>query len=109
MKFIARILGGTVDDATRHFPAIVLTGPRRAGKTALLRHLFPRASYVLLEDPDILARARSDPRALIDELHPPVVLDEIQNAPELFGYIRALIDRSPRGRCQWFFTGSQET
>ena len=109
MRFIARILGGTVDDATRHFPAIVLTGPRRAGKTALLRHLFPRASYVLLEDPDILSRARSDPRALIDELHPPVVLDEIQNAPELFGYIRALIDRSSRGRCQWFFTGSQET
>lgn len=47
--------------ATKAFPAIVLTGPRRAGKTWLLRHLFPRATYFLLEDPDVVARLRSDP------------------------------------------------
>lgn len=85
-----------------------MTGPRRAGKTTLLRKLFPRARYVLLEDPDIQARVRSDPRTFLEELRPPVVFDEIQNAPELLGYVRTLIDARPRRMGQWLFTGSQE-
>jgi predicted AAA+ superfamily ATPase len=86
----------------------VITGPRRTGKTTLLRRLFPRAQCVLLEDPDIQARARSDPRALIEELRAPVLFDEIQNVPELLAYIRTRVDRKPRETGQWLFTGSQE-
>ena len=71
MRFIPRALRRAVLEATRSFPAVVVTGPRRAGKTTLLRRLFPHASYVLLEDPDVQARARSDPRALLEELRPP--------------------------------------
>lgn len=108
MRYIARKLESVVRDAARHFPAVVVTGPRRAGKTTLLRQLFPKARQVLLEDPDMLARVRSDPRAFLEELRPPVVLDEIQNAPELFGYIRTLIDRGRERMGQWLFTGSQE-
>jgi len=52
MRYIARDLEAVVLRAVRQFPAVVLTGPRRAGKTTLLRHLFPKAQYVLLEDPD---------------------------------------------------------
>lgn len=85
-----------------------MTGPRRAGKTTLLRKLFPNARYVLLEDPDIQGRVRSDPRAFLDELRPPVVFDEIQNAPELLDYVRTLIDTKPRRMGQWLFAGSQE-
>jgi hypothetical protein len=95
-------------EAARHFPAVVITGPRRAGKTYLLRRAFPRARYVLLEDPDLQARARSDPRTFLDELEPPVLFDEIQNVPELFDYVRTRIDRTPRKMGQWLFTGSQE-
>lgn len=51
---------------------------------------------------------RSDPRAFLEELRPPIVFDEIQNTPELLGYIRTLIDRRPRRMGQWLFTGSQE-
>ena len=51
---------------------------------------------------------RTDPRAFLDELHPPVVFDEIQNTPELLGYIRTLIDQGPRRVGQWLFAGSQE-
>ncbi|HXP85045.1 MAG TPA: ATP-binding protein [Bryobacteraceae bacterium] len=108
MRSVARAIQDQVLKASRAFPAVVVTGPRRAGKTTLLRRLFPRAGYVLLEDPDVRARASSDPRALIEELHTPVLFDEIQNAPELFAYIRSHIDRQPRKMGQWLFTGSQE-
>jgi predicted AAA+ superfamily ATPase len=109
MRYIARQLASVLLAASRHFPAVVVTGPRRGGKTTLLRKLFPKAHYVLLEDPDIQARVRSDPRAFLEELQPPVVFDEIQNAPELLAYVRTLIDTKPRRMGQWLFTGSQET
>ena len=63
---------------------------------------------MLLEDPDIQGRIRSDPRTFLEELRPPVLLDEIQNAPELLSYVRTLIDAAPRRMGQWLFTGSQE-
>src|SRR5256885_11427047 len=96
MRYIPRNLGNVVRQAARHFPALVVTGPRRAGKTTLLRQLFPKAQYVLLEDPDIQGRIRSDPRTFLEELRPPVVFDEIQNAPELLSYVRTLVDAAPR-------------
>jgi len=108
MRFISRAIQKVIREAVRSFPAMVLTGPRRTGKSTLLRHMFPHAQYILLEDPDIQSRARSDPRALLEELHPPVIFDEIQNVPELFPYIRTRIDQRPREMGKWLFTGSQE-
>jgi predicted AAA+ superfamily ATPase len=108
MRFIARAIQPEVAGAARHYPAVVVTGPRRAGKTYLLRHMFSKSRYVLLEDPDIQARARSDPRGFLDELRPPVLFDEIQNVPELFPYVRTRIDEGPTKMGQWLFTGSQE-
>jgi hypothetical protein len=108
MRYVPRNLGNVILQGARHFPAIVLTGPRRTGKTTLLRHLFPRAHYVLLEDPDVQARVRNDAHGFLDRLPPPVLFDEIQNTPELLNYVRTRIDRRPNQRGQYFFTGSQE-
>lgn len=108
MRYVRRALEAQLLQATRHFPAVVLTGPRRAGKTMLLRRLFPEASYFLLEDPDVVARLRADPQGFLDAAPTPAILDEVQNVPEVFAHVRARIDRQPRRAGQWLLTGSQE-
>lgn len=109
MRYIERQLEQQVLRAAKRFPAVVLTGPRRAGKTLLLRRLFPRASYFLLEDPDVVARLRADPQGFLDEVPTPAILDEVQNVPEVFAHVRARIDQRPRRVGQWLLTGSQES
>jgi len=109
MKHITRELEGQVRKAYSHFPALVLTGPRRAGKTWLLRRMFPRANYFLMEDPDVVARLRADPQGFLDAVETPVILDEIQNVPEILAFVRSRIDRNPRRCGQWLLTGSQES
>lgn len=75
----------------------------------MLRRLFPQAGYVLLEDPDIVARVRADPQGFLDDVQTPVILDEVQAVPEIFGFVRARVDRAPRRMGQWLLTGSQES
>jgi predicted AAA+ superfamily ATPase len=108
MRYIRRGLEEQLIRAVKSFPAVVLTGPRRAGKTCLLRHLFPKASYFLLEDPDIVARLRADPQGFLDAVRTPAILDEVQNVPEVFSFVRSRIDRQSRRAGRWILTGSQE-
>ncbi len=108
MKFVHRELEPQVLRAAKNFPAVILTGPRRAGKTSLLQRLFPDASYFLLESPDIVSRLRADPHGFLDGIKTPAILDEVQNVPEVFAHLRARIDVQPRRKGQWLLTGSQE-
>jgi len=108
MRYVPRLLAAELVRAARQFPVVLLTGPRRAGKTTLLRREFPEAEWVLLEDPEVLSRVRADPRGFLDGLTAPVILDEVQSAPELLAYVRARVDARPRRTGRWLLTGSQE-
>lgn len=102
-----RTLEKTIRKAIKTFPALVVTGPRQAGKTTLLRNLFAKTHrFVSLENPDTRIRAQEDPLGFLEENSPPVILDEIQYVPELLSYIKTKIDEK-RKPGQWFFTGSQ--
>jgi hypothetical protein len=109
MRYAHRQIEPTLLRAARSFPAVVLTGARRTGKTTLLRRLFPAAEYHLFEDPDVVSRFRADPQGFLDGVRTPAIFDEIQNVPELFPYVRSRIDRHPQKSGQWFLTGSQES
>ena len=91
--YIPRSLEPVLTRAIAEFPVVVLIGPRQAGKTTLLQHLFgAQRPLVSLEPPDVRAAAISDPRGFLDLYAPPVVYDEIQYAPELLPYIKEAVD-----------------
>src|SRR5258708_28140510 len=104
-----RLLENVLQRAVKGFGALLLTGPRRSGKTTLLRQLYPKADYRLLEDPDVLGQVRSDPRSFLESLKLPAILDEIQNAPELMPYIRSRIDAQPGLKGRFLLTGSHKS
>ncbi len=106
MRFVQRAARPVVLQAARSRCGGDRAAPH--GKNHFAAAALPRATYVLLEDPDIQARARSDPRSLLEELKTPVLFDEIQNVPELLPYVRTRADKNPRKMGQWLFTGSQE-
>ncbi len=88
--------------ATLHFPVVLLTGARQVGKTSLLKHAGePARTYVTLDDPLVLSLARTDPGLLLERFPPPVLIDEIQYAPELLPYIKMSADTLRRPNLFW--------
>ncbi len=110
MNYIARHMEQRVLELSKSYSAILLTGPRQAGKTTMLRSLAEKEGigreYVSLDDLTMRDMAKNDP-ALFLQLHkPPVLIDEVQYAPELFTYIKIHIDEHHNPGDFWM-TGSQ--
>lgn len=103
---IKRALQTTLTKIARSYPVVTLTGPRQSGKTTLVQTAFSGHDYASLEDPDVRSFALEDPRGFLSQYRGPVILDEVQRAPDLFSYIQTIVDQggSP-GR--FILTGSQ--
>jgi predicted AAA+ superfamily ATPase len=91
----------------RGYPAVVLTGPRQAGKSTLLRQALPGWQMLSLEDIDLREFAQSDPRAFLQRYPAPLILDEAQRVPDLLSYIQTMVDVSGR-MGQYVLSGSQQ-
>lgn len=108
MNYIQRSIEPLLKRAVTEFPAVVVTGPRQSGKTTLLKHLCSKThKYVSLEAPDVHSGASEDPRGFLSVYPPPVILDEIQYAPDLLFYIKEWIDQNREAKGQFLVTGSQ--
>ena len=101
----------TIEHAIRKindtFPVLILTGPRQVGKTTLLTTIAQKdRKIVSLDNPTLRAFAKREPELFLQRYAPPVLIDEVQYAPELFDYIKIYADRDKRCGDFWL-TGSQ--
>ena len=94
MSYIKRTLEKRITAISQEYSCLLLIGPRQVGKTTMLEHLMegtPR-KRVTLDDVDERKLAKTDPALFLD-LHPaPILIDEVQYAPELFSYIKIKVD-----------------
>ena len=105
--WIHRDISAVVKKAFAQFPILVLTGPRQAGNTSLVRHLFPKAGYVTLDIPREAEAARLDFEGFLRSHPDPLIIDEVQYVPEVLRHLKVVVDRDKRpGR--FVLTGSQD-
>lgn len=94
-------------EASRHFPVVAVTGARQVGKTTLLRDISSvERRYVSLDDPFLLKAAKEDPELFLQNHPVPLLIDEIQYAPELLPFIKMRVDAAKEKGMYWL-TGSQ--
>ncbi|MDR3164834.1 MAG: ATP-binding protein [Synergistaceae bacterium] len=103
-----RTLKKLVLDISESFPVLLVTGPRQVGKTTLLEMCAasPR-NYVTLDNIDARALASGDPALFLQTYKPPIFIDEVQYAPNLFPYIKIHADRH-KNMGDFWLTGSQK-
>lgn len=107
MAYQPRALEPELQKALRTFPAVLVTGSRQAGKTTLLRHALPGHRYVSFDLYSDLVGVKEDPRLFLAQNPPPLILDEIQYAPEILRFIKGEIDEQRHRYGQFALTGSQ--
>ena len=100
--------------ANDFFPVLLLTGPRQVGKSTFLEHIADNnRKYVTLDDINLRIQAQQDPQLFLRNNPPPVIIDEIQYAPELFPYIKIVVDQArktdkSKANGLFWLTGSQQ-
>lgn len=105
--FYERTIEKTLRSVSESFPILLLTGPRQVGKTTLLTKMAGNGRKIVsLDNPTVRALAKREPELFLQRYVPPVLIDEVQYAPELFDYIKIYVDNHKTNSDFWL-TGSQ--
>lgn len=107
--YITRAMETKLKYLAEHFPVVIVCGARQVGKTTLLNQLKKEndgIQYVTLDFPRIRFLAKEDPELFLQQYKPPLIIDEIQYAPELLSYIKIRVDNSGQNG-MYYLTGSQ--
>ncbi|KAA6352366.1 hypothetical protein EZS27_000316 [termite gut metagenome] len=97
-RFIERGITPVIQEAANYFSVITITGPWQSGKTTLIKHLFEGLTYYSLENLDIRNFATNDPVAFLNQDAKGLILDGVQNVPELLSYIQGMVDEDSSKR-----------
>lgn len=108
--YITRHMEKPVMELNEQYPVLLLTGPRQVGKPTMLEHLIEvegkGRKKVSLDDLTLRELAKTDPKMFFQLYQPPLLIDEVQYAPELFPYIKIMVDERHQPGDFWL-TGSQ--
>ena len=106
--YTPRTLEKTIKRASSFFPVVLITGPRQVGKTTLLENCeTKKRNFVSLDMLEEQELAKSNPHRFLERHKAPLLIDEIQYAPQLFPYIKAIVDREKKKGMYWI-TGSHQ-
>lgn len=106
MNYIKRDMEKLIKELNKEYSCILITGPRQVGKTTMLEHIDSNRNVVTLDDLQERNLAKSDPEMFLKIHKAPLLIDEVQYAPELFIYIKIAIDKGAEPGSFWL-TGSQ--
>lgn len=106
MKYIPRDMEKVMSELTKEYSCILITGPRQVGKSTMLEHIDSARNKVTLDDLQERNLAKNDPEMFLKLHKTPILIDEVQYAPELFSYIKIAIDNGAEPGSFWL-TGSQ--
>lgn len=107
MKYIKRNAEEVIKKEEKLFKAILITGARQVGKTTMLKNLKPNINYITLDDMILNQSAQEDPNLFLKSNKPPIIIDEVQYAPDLLRYIKIAVDNSEE-KAMFYLTGSQQ-
>lgn len=107
MKYIKRSAEEVIKKEEKMFKVILVTGARQVGKTTMLKNLKSDINYITLDDMLLSEAAQEDPNLFLKSNKPPIIIDEVQYAPDLLRYIKIAIDNSEQ-KAMYYLTGSQQ-
>ena len=105
---IERAISDVIRKSATQVPVVTVMGPRQAGKTTLVRNLFPEYTYVNLEDKATRELAENDYIGFFNKYSEPMIIDEVQRVPELLSAIQVKVDENRRSSGRFIITGSHQ-
>lgn len=104
--YIERHIDYVIKECLKQFPIILVTGPRQVGKETLLKYICNNFEYVTFDDPIVLTEAIEETNLFLKNNEPPLLIDEVQYAPQIFRYLKMYVDKN-RVKGSFALTGSQ--